>query len=108
MKNIKDLSKRVSENKNISQKDAHNIIEDTFNEISKILIEEGEEVRIKNFAIFKYGTVPGKKTKHPTTKEDIIIPSKINGSYFFTSLNEITSISLSRSHCFNFSLVTSE
>nr|DAV25081.1 MAG TPA: Bacterial DNA-binding protein [Caudoviricetes sp.] len=74
MKNIKDLSKRVSENQKISQKDAHNIIEDTFNEISKILVEEGEEVRIKNFAVFKYGMVPGKKTKHPTTKEEIVIP----------------------------------
>lgn len=74
MKNIKDLSKRVSENKNISQKDAHDIIEDTFNEISKILVSEGEEVRIKNFAVFKYGIVPGKKTKHPTTREEIIIP----------------------------------
>lgn len=77
MKNIKDLSKRVSANKNIPQKEVHAIIEDAFNEISKMLVDEGEEIRIKNFAVFKYGKVAGKKTKHPTTKKEIIINDSI-------------------------------
>ena len=76
MKNIRDLARRVSDNLDISVKEAHAIIEETFKEIAKILIEEEEEVRIKNFATFKFGVVPGKETKHPTTKERITIPKK--------------------------------
>lgn len=76
MKNLRDLSKRVSKNLDITQKEAHAIIEEAFKEIAKILIEDGEEVRIKNFATFKFGVVPGKETKHPTTKERIQIPRK--------------------------------
>ena len=76
MKNIKDLSRQVAKECNMPSKEVHFIIEKTFDEIANILINEGEEVRIKNFGAFKFGTIPGKKTKHPTTKEEIIIEDK--------------------------------
>lgn len=78
MKNIKDLSKRIAKNNNIPEKDAKTIIEDVFGEIKNILVNEGEEVRIKNFATFKFGKTPGRVTKHPTTKKQIIIGEKRN------------------------------
>lgn len=77
MKNIKDLSKRVADKNKLPQRTVHMIIESVFEEIADILINEKEEVRIKNFGTFKFGKITGKKTKHPSTKEPIVIQDRI-------------------------------
>lgn len=77
MKNIKDVSKRVADKTKLPQKTVQLIAESLFEEIAEILTNDKEEVRVKNFAVFKFGKIPGKSTKHPTTKEQIIIDDKI-------------------------------
>lgn len=77
MKNIQDLAKRMAKKNNLTVKDNQAYITELFGEMSNILTEEKEEIRIKNFGVFKFGKVPGKKTKHPKTKEPISIPDMI-------------------------------
>lgn len=77
MKNINDLAKIMAKNNNLTVKENQTYIKNLFDEISKILVSEKEEIRIKNFGTFKFGKVPGKNTKHPKTKEPINIPDKV-------------------------------
>lgn len=77
MKNIQDLAKRMAKKNKLTVKENQTYIAELFNEMSSILIDEKEEIRIKNFGVFKFGKVPGKKTKHPKTKEPISIPDMI-------------------------------
>lgn len=76
MKNIKDLSKRVADATKLPYKTVHPIVESVFGEMLDILVNDKEEIRIKNFGTFKFGIIPGKNTKHPTTKEPITISDK--------------------------------
>lgn len=76
MKNIQDLAKRMAKKNKLTTKENQIYITELFNEISDILTLEKEEIRIKNFGIFKFGKVPGKNTKHPKTREPISIPEK--------------------------------
>ena len=77
MQNIQDLAKKMAKKNNLTTKENQIYITELFNEMSNILVSEKEEIRIKNFGVFKFGKVPGKNTKHPTTKEPICIPDKI-------------------------------
>ena len=76
MKNIKEVSKMVANETNMPQKTVELIANSIFEEIADILTNKREEVRIKNFAVFKFGKIAGKTTKHPTTKELITIDDK--------------------------------
>lgn len=75
--NIKDLSERVSKKVEMNQGDVLNVMKTTFDEMSSILIDEKKEIRIKNFATFKFGKVSGKTTKHPKTGEPVHFPDKV-------------------------------
>lgn len=76
MKNIKDLSKRVADRVKLPCETINEVVKTVFEEMSEILVNEREEIRIKNFGTFKFGKIPGKTTKHPTTKEPIVIGDK--------------------------------
>lgn len=78
MNNIKDLSKRVAKKNKLPYKTVHMIVESTFKEMAVIFIQDKEEIRIKNFGTFKFTTIPGKRTKHPTTKKPIVIGDKLS------------------------------
>ena len=77
MKNIKEVSKLVAEKNNMPHKTVELIAESLFEEIADILTKKKEEVRVKNFAVFRFSKIPGKTTKHPTTKETIVIDDKV-------------------------------
>lgn len=77
MKNIRDLTEIVASKNNLDEKEVMPIIQSTFEEISNILINEREEVRIKNFGVFRFSMVPSKNTKHPVSKLPIVTGDKL-------------------------------
>ena len=73
MKNIENISDTLAERFGVSKQDSKIFTEGVFKEISNCLVNNKEEVRIKNFGTFKFGKSAGRTTKHPVTKETIVI-----------------------------------
>ena len=73
MKNIENISDTLAEKFGVSKQDSKIFTEEVFKEISNCLVNNKEEVRIKNFGTFKFGKSAGRVTKHPVTKETIVI-----------------------------------
>ena len=69
MKNIENISDTLAERFGVSKQDSKIFTEGVFKEISNCLVNNKEEVRIKNFGTFKFGKSAGRTTKHPVTKE---------------------------------------
>lgn len=76
MRNLNDIARIIAFQNGMSTRKASMVIKSVFNAIENSLVEDKEEVRIKNFGTFKFGVVPGRVTKHPVTKEVIEIPER--------------------------------
>ncbi|MBR0538868.1 MAG: HU family DNA-binding protein [Bacteroidales bacterium] len=87
----KELIRRISERKSVSQREATTYINAVLSSISDALAE-GEEVVIPDFGRFKMKTVPEHQCKHPATGKTIIIPEKQR--VYFKPFSRILSYSI--------------
>lgn len=71
--NKNELVDVISERAMVSKKDAKNVIEETFALIKEAMLR-GEEVNIKNFAVFVPKTRKSRDGTHPSSHEIITIP----------------------------------
>jgi nucleoid DNA-binding protein len=76
-----ELSKRISQQANISQKQAAAVLEATLDSIREAL-QGGDEVRLVGFGSFKVRTSAARKGVNPRDRKPIQVPAKERVRFF--------------------------
>jgi len=76
-----ELSKRISQTANISQKQAASVLEVTLDSIREAL-QSGDEVRLVGFGSFKVRTSAARKGVNPRDRRPIEVPAKDRVRFF--------------------------
>ncbi len=76
-----ELSKRISQTANISQKQAAAVLEVTLDSIREAL-QSGDEVRLVGFGSFKVRTSAARKGVNPRDRRPIQVPAKERVRFF--------------------------
>ena len=76
-----ELSKRISQQANISQKQAASVLEVTLDSIREAL-QSGDEVRLVGFCSFKVRTSAARKGVNPRDRRPIEVPAKDRVRFF--------------------------
>jgi DNA-binding protein HU-beta len=76
-----ELSKRISQQANISQKQAAAVLEVTLDSIREAL-QSGDEVRLVGFGSFKVRTSAARKGVNPRDRRPIQVPAKERVRFF--------------------------
>lgn len=69
-----EIVSRICEKNRISNTDAANIVEATF-EVIKAALERGENVKLMNFGQFAIRAKNARRGRNPHTKVEIVIPA---------------------------------
>ena len=76
MLNTRDFAKLYAEEYGVTWESAKNTCDSFWKLLSKLLYQEGQDVFIRRFGVFKHKRTPQTRVRHPVTGEIIAKPSR--------------------------------
>jgi nucleoid DNA-binding protein len=71
----KDLAKQISQDAGVTQLEAMDIVQRTFDEITRTLVTEGR-IELRNFGVFEVKRRASRRARNPRTGEKVITPAR--------------------------------
>src|SRR4051812_41079247 len=72
----KHLAMRIAQDAGLTQLRALDIVQRTFDEITRTLVEEGR-IELRNFGVFEVRQRASRRARNPRTGEKVIAPAKV-------------------------------